>query len=131
MIAEPPLDGGVKVTRTVWLACRAALYFVEQLQGGLLAHVARVGAYLEHRLRAVASRHDFVKEVRGAGLIWGLELTRDAGPVVPLGLARGVVVNRTADKVVRLLPPYVIEEAEIDEAVGRLDAALSDLGASA
>ena len=52
--------------------------------------------------------HPIVKEVRGAGLIWGLELTRDAAPVVPAALARGVVVNRTAETVVRLLPPLVI-----------------------
>ncbi len=62
--------------------------------------------------------------MRGAGLIWGLELSRDAAPVVPAGLAHGVVVNRTAETVVRLLPPLVITEAEADEALNRLDAAL-------
>jgi amino-acid N-acetyltransferase len=44
--------------------------------------------------------------------MWGLELTRDAGPIVPAGLERGVVVNRTAETVVRLLPPLVITETE-------------------
>jgi acetylornithine/succinyldiaminopimelate/putrescine aminotransferase len=56
--------------------------------------------------------------------MWGLELTRDAAPVVPAGLERGVVVNRTAETVVRLLPPLVITEAEVDEGLARLDAAL-------
>ena len=50
--------------------------------------------------------------MRGVGLIWGLELTRDASPVVPAGFANGVIVNRTADTVVRLLPPLNITEAE-------------------
>ena len=50
--------------------------------------------------------------MRGAGLIWGLELTRDAAAVVPAALERGVIVNRTAERVVRLLPPLVITEAE-------------------
>jgi acetylornithine/succinyldiaminopimelate/putrescine aminotransferase len=67
--------------------------------------------------------------VRGQGLIWGLELACDAAPVVPLGLERGVIVNRTAETVVRLLPPLVITEAEVDEGLDRLDAALAALTA--
>jgi acetylornithine/succinyldiaminopimelate/putrescine aminotransferase len=70
-----------------------------------------------------------VKEVRGAGLIWGLELTRDAAPVVPAALARGVIVNRTAENVVRLLPPLVITVEEVDEGLARLDAALGSVEA--
>jgi acetylornithine/succinyldiaminopimelate/putrescine aminotransferase len=57
--------------------------------------------------------------------MWGLELSCDAAPVVPAGLSRGVIVNRTAETVVRLLPPLVITEAEADEALARLDAALA------
>jgi acetylornithine/N-succinyldiaminopimelate aminotransferase len=112
------------------LACRAALCFLDELdKGGLLGHVARVGDYLERGLRSMAAKHPLIKEVRGAGLIWGLELTRDAAPVIKEGLARGVIVNRTAETVVRLLPPLVITETEIDEALGRLDAAFGAVGA--
>jgi len=112
------------------LACRAALCFLGELtEGGLMEHVRRVGRFFEQRLREVAARHAFVKDVRGAGLIWGLELSRDAAPVVPAGLAQGVVVNRTAETVVRLLPPLVITEAEAGEALDRLDAALGAIGA--
>jgi predicted acetylornithine/succinylornithine family transaminase len=108
------------------LACRAALFFLEQLvEGGVLANVERMGRYFQRRLAELAARHPIVKEVRGAGLIWGIELTRDAAPVVPAGLDRRVIVNRTAETVVRLLPPLVITEAEADEALGRLDAALA------
>jgi len=114
------------------LACRAALCFLDELtEGGLLDNVRRVGRLFEQRLRAIAAKHPFVKEVRGLGLIWGLDLSMDASPVVPAGLAHGVVVNRTADTVVRLLPPLVITETEADEALGRLDAALGSLGAGA
>ena len=78
----------------------------------------------------MASPHGtIVKEVRGSGLMWGLELSRDAAPVVPAALAQGVIVNRTAETVVRLLPPLVITETEVDEALGRLDAALGAVGA--
>jgi adenosylmethionine-8-amino-7-oxononanoate aminotransferase len=55
----------------------------------------------------------------------GIELNRDAGPVVPAALAQGVVVNRTAETVVRLLPPLVITIDEVDEGLTRLEAALA------
>ena len=107
------------------LACRAAICVLDQLMsGGLLAQIGRVGRHMEQRVRAIAARHTIVKEVRGAGLMWGLELDRDATPVVPAALARGVVVNRTAERVVRLLPPLVITEDELDEGLNRLDGAL-------
>jgi len=107
------------------LACRAALCFLDELVGGgLLASVGRVGRHFEGRLRALAAAHPIVREVRGTGLMWGLELTRDAAAIVPAALERGVVVNRTAERVVRLLPPLIITEAEVDEGLDRLDAAL-------
>jgi acetylornithine/N-succinyldiaminopimelate aminotransferase len=107
------------------LACRAALVFLDELvDGGLIAHVARVGAHLEASLHALAARQPVIREIRGAGLIWGLELDRPAAPVVDAAIQRGLLVNRTADTVVRLLPPYIITAEEIDEAIGLLDAAL-------
>jgi len=114
------------------LACRAALCVLDELVGGgLLAHIGRVGQHVERRLRAIASsRPSLVKDVRGRGLMWGLELTRDAAAVVPAALERGVGVNRTAETVVRLLPPLVITEADVDEGLARLDAALGAVGAA-
>ena len=107
------------------LACRAALVFLDELvDGGLMAHVARVGAHLEAGLHALAARHPVIREIRGAGLIWGLELDRPAAPVVDAAIQHGLLVNRTADTVMRLLPPYIITAEEIDEAIGLLDAAL-------
>ena len=113
------------------LACRAALCVLGEIfDGGVGENVKRVGLHFEKRLKALASSHGtLVKEVRGSGLMWGLELSRDAAPVVPAALAQGVIVNRTAETVVRLLPPLVITEAEVDEALGRLDAALGAVGA--
>ena len=107
------------------LACRAALVFLEELvDGGLMSHVARVGAHTEAGLHALASRHPFIREIRGAGLMWGLELDRPAAPVVDAAIQQGLLVNRTAETVIRLLPPYIITTEEIDEAIGLLDAAL-------
>ncbi len=107
------------------LACRAALAVMDTLEHGLLEHVRRVGPVFADGLRAVAQKHPMVVEVRGAGLMQGLVLDRDATPVVPAALERGLIVNRTAERVVRMLPPYVISDAEIVEALSRLDAALS------
>ena len=113
------------------LACRAALVFLEELVGGgLLAHVGRVGAYLQAQLRTLAGRHPIVKEVRGSALMAGLDLHKDAAPVVAAALERGLIVNRTSETVVRMLPPFVITEADIDDALTRLDAALSAVEAS-
>jgi acetylornithine/N-succinyldiaminopimelate aminotransferase len=114
------------------LACRAALCVLDEMVGGgLLAHVGKVGRHMEQQLKAIAAKHAIVKDVRGRGLMWGLDLTRDAGPIVPAALERGVVVNRTAETVIRLLPPLVITEAEVDEGLDRLDAALGAVGANA
>ncbi len=112
------------------LACRAGLCFVDELNGGLIAHVGEIGRYFEERLNAMATRRTIIKEVRGQGLMWGLELTRDAAAVVPAGLERGVIVNRTAETVVRLLPPLVITEQDADEALNRLEAALAAVEAT-
>jgi acetylornithine aminotransferase/acetylornithine/N-succinyldiaminopimelate aminotransferase len=114
------------------LACRAALCVLDELVGGgLLVQIGRVGRHFEQKLRAIAaSRPALVKEIRGGGLMWGVELTQDAAAVVPAALERGVVVNRTAETVVRLLPPLVITEADVDEGLDRLDAALGAVGAA-
>ena len=110
------------------LACRAALVVLEELMdNGLMAHVAAMGRVFETGLRAIAARRRNIREVRGAGLMWGVELTHDATAIVPAGLKRGVIVNRTAETVVRLLPPYVITEADAHTALDRLDAAIGDI----
>jgi predicted acetylornithine/succinylornithine family transaminase len=100
------------------LACRAAVFFLEQLMdNGLLEHVNAVGAHFERRLRALALKHPAIVEVRGVGLMRALQLWSDAMPIVDEARARGLLVNRTDEKVVRMLPPLTISEAEIDRAV--------------
>ena len=112
------------------LATRAAAYFLEQLtDGGLLAHVRSVGDHFERRLRALALKHPVIVETRGAGLMRGLELRIDALPVVDQAREKGLLVNRTHEKVVRMLPPLTIEAADIDRAVEILDGVLANVGA--
>jgi acetylornithine/N-succinyldiaminopimelate aminotransferase len=104
------------------LACRAALFFLEQLMDhGLLDHVREAGAHFERRLRALALKHPVIEEVRGAGLMRGLQLKIDATPIVDGARERGLIVNRTSEKVVRMLPPLNIDTADLDRAVEILD----------
>lgn len=108
------------------LACRAALVFLEELvDNGLMDHVARMGDYAAEQFSVLASRHPIVRDVRGHGLIWGIELDRPALPVVDAARERGLLINRTSDTVIRLLPPYIITPRELDEGVALLDAALT------
>ena len=109
------------------LACRAALVCLDQLTNGLMEHVKKTGTHLEAKLREMQNRHPAIVEVRGAGLMWGLELTMDAAAVHEAAIRQGVLVNRTAGKVIRLLPPLIITEAELDRALGLLDAAFSEV----
>lgn len=114
------------------LSCRAALVFLEQLMdSGLIARVRSVGAHLEVLLRALGAQCPVVAEVRGAGLMWGLELIIDAAPAVMAALERGLLVNRTDARVVRLLPPLNIEPADLDRAVEILEDVLTGMKASA
>lgn len=118
------------------LAMRSALYVLEQLTGtteavpyaggGLIGHVREVGAVFGDRLEGLRSKHPVVQGVRGAGVMRGLELSIDAQPVVEGALKAGLIVNRTAERVVRMLPPFTVTVAEIDEAVGILDRVLAD-----
>jgi len=107
------------------LACRAALVFLDALEGGLQQSVRRVAEHLSVRLRELAVRHAaVVKEVRGAGLIAAVDLTFDAADVVTAAFERGLLLNRTATTVIRMLPPFIVTEADVDEAMGILDASL-------
>ncbi len=105
------------------LACRAALVFLDTVDENLRASMAAVSAHLFGGLRALAARHpEAVTEVRGAGLIAGLDLKNDASPVVNAALERGLLVNRTSTTVIRMLPPYIVTTAEVDEALEILEA---------
>jgi acetylornithine/N-succinyldiaminopimelate aminotransferase len=105
------------------LSTRAALYVLDELDK-LEPHIKEAGALFEQRLLALKAQHKVISEVRGAGLMRGLELAVDAAPVVEAALKSGLLVNRTAERVVRMLPPLTVTAAEIEEATRILDGAL-------
>ena len=109
------------------LACRAALVFLDALTaGGLQEHVRTVGAQFGAGLCELAGRHAVIREIRGAGLMWGIDLHVDAARFVEAALRRGVLINRTSTTVIRLLPPFVITAAEVAESLSQLDAILAE-----
>ncbi len=112
------------------LACRAALVFLDELgvpgSGGVMDHVRKVSAHFDTRLAELKAKHARIVDVRGAGVIRGIDIGEDAGWVVPAALERGLLVNRTSTSVIRLLPPFIIVEQHIDDAVAILDAILQE-----
>jgi acetylornithine/N-succinyldiaminopimelate aminotransferase len=98
------------------LACRVALEYLAIIEEErLLENVRRVGAYLLEQLKALTSRHASVLEVRGRGLIQGLQLAIPARPIVEEGLVEGVLFNSTQDSVLRFLPPFLLQEKHVDK----------------
>jgi acetylornithine/N-succinyldiaminopimelate aminotransferase len=100
------------------LACRVALEYLAIIEEEkLLENVMRVGAYLQEQLKSLAGRHSAVREVRGRGLIQGLQLDIPARPIVEEALAEGVLFNSTQDSVLRFLPPFLLQEKHVDKGV--------------
>ncbi|NCW99853.1 MAG: aminotransferase class III-fold pyridoxal phosphate-dependent enzyme, partial [Betaproteobacteria bacterium] len=103
------------------LAMRAALTTLKTIEDeGLLDHVHRVGAYLHERLSDGLSGLAGVVDIRGRGLMLGIELDRPSAPLVRQGLDQGIVFNVTADSVVRLLPPLIFDQHDVDYLLDRL-----------
>ena len=106
------------------LVCRAALVFLNALDAGLIDRVERAGTRLLAGLRSLADAYRAIGEIRGSGLMWGIDVEEAvAERMVLAALDQGLVINRTAGTVIRLLPPLTISDAEIDIALTRLGAA--------
>ena len=93
------------------LACRASMVVVRRVRE-LLPQVQRVGEYFKRKLQELG-----VGKVRGRGLMLGLELERNCSELVQKALEKGLVINCTAEKVLRLVPPLIVEEKHIDQAI--------------
>jgi len=103
------------------LACAAALAVLDTLVAdGLCANAARMGERLLQGLRTRLAGIPGVVEVRGRGLMVGVELREPCGHLVQAALEQGLLINVTADNVIRLLPPLVIQAAEVDQIVDTL-----------
>jgi acetylornithine aminotransferase len=98
------------------LVCVAAQTTLEVIErDGLLEHARRMGDLLKAELQRGLTGVAGVKDIRGEGLMLGVELDRPCGDIVKRALAAGLITNVTADRVIRLLPPLVIKEAEVKQ----------------
>jgi acetylornithine aminotransferase len=97
------------------LACAAALAVLRVLlEGRVLDHARRMGEYLSKGLSECKERHHNVRDVRGLGLLQGMEVEIDAKTVVGDCLKRGLLINAAGERVLRFIPPLIITQAEID-----------------
>jgi len=95
------------------LACTAGLSTLNILeQDKLLAHADSLGRFIQQSFTTAFQGVNGVKEIRGQGLMIGIELDKPCGDLVKLALAKGLLINVTADSVIRLLPPLVMTQGE-------------------
>ena len=92
-----------------------------------LDNVKAQGEYLQAALQDMQARHpDLIKEIRGRGLIWGIETLPKAADIVNAGYEEGIIITVAGDNIVRLVPPLSIEKVHIDELIGKLEVALQE-----
>lgn len=109
------------------LACAAGLNTLNILeQDGLLAHTEQIGKFIRDGLSASLQGVNGFKEIRGQGLMIGIELDKPCGDLVKQALAKGLLINVTADTVVRLLPPLILSQAEAQQMIDILSPLIKD-----
>ncbi len=108
--------------------CQAALAVLRQLTPSVLSDVKRLGTLIRREISGWRNELPFIKNVRGAGLMIGVELDRPGAAVVPAALEKGLLVNCTADTVIRLLPPFVLSRTETMRGLALLKSVLKTFG---
>jgi len=105
--------------------CKAALAVLRAIKKEkLLANAQKMGEYISLLLNALKDRYEVIKDVRGLGLMLGVELNIEGKAIVEKCMSKGLLINCTHEKVLRLMPALNIKKKEIDKAVSILDEAL-------
>jgi acetylornithine/N-succinyldiaminopimelate aminotransferase len=108
------------------LACSVGAAVLKTLvQGGALKNCVKMGRLLRDRLEALKDRFRFIRDVRGQGLILGMEIDRDGGKIVEDCLKAGLLINCTAHSVLRFIPPLIVGKKEIDQGLSILESILA------
>jgi acetylornithine/N-succinyldiaminopimelate aminotransferase len=108
------------------LICAVALEFLNTVEDEkLLENVRERGAELKSELEKLQERFDFIREVRGEGLILGLDLSIEGGPIVEAALRQGLIINCTHEHILRFLPPFVIRAKQVQEFLSTLSKVLA------
>jgi acetylornithine/N-succinyldiaminopimelate aminotransferase len=106
------------------LACAVAITVIDTIrQTKLLAHINDTGAFFRTKFQALAASHDCIVDVRGMGLMIGIELNSAdlAKQVAAQMMERRIIINRTSETVLRFLPPYILEREHVETAINALD----------
>ncbi|HKW90229.1 MAG TPA: aspartate aminotransferase family protein [Candidatus Acidoferrales bacterium] len=107
------------------LVCAAALEFLITVEDErLIENIATQSAALRLALEKLQQRYDFIREIRGEGLILGLDLAIEGAPIVEEALRRGLIINCTHEHILRLLPPFIIRARQIREFLAKFETAL-------
>ena len=110
------------------VACRLGLAVLDEIEASaLLAKVTTLGEWFGGQLRSLQARMPLIVDVRGLGMIWGIELDRAAKPVVAELLARGFVCGTARENVIRLLPPYIVPKKALSEFIAALENVLASI----
>jgi acetylornithine/succinyldiaminopimelate/putrescine aminotransferase len=108
------------------LACSVGAAVLETLlQGGALKNCVKMGRILREGLQALKQRFRFIREIRGQGLILGMELEQDGGKIVEECLKAGLLINCTAHTVLRFTPPLIIEKKDVERGLAVLESVLA------
>ncbi len=107
------------------LACRVALEFFDILDK-LMPQMNRVGAYFREKLLGLQAKHETVRQVRGQGLMLGMEMHEPCGNLVTAAMNEGLLINCTHGTTLRFLPPYILTESDVDEGIAILDKVIGD-----
>jgi acetylornithine aminotransferase/acetylornithine/N-succinyldiaminopimelate aminotransferase len=108
------------------LTCATGLTFLETMERKhLLANVQKRGAELKAGLKKLAAKFDFIREIRGEGLIIGIDLDVDGAPYVAEALKQGLLINCTHDHILRLLPPYILTAQQVKEGLSKIESVLA------
>lgn len=116
------------------LACAVAIAVLDTMQReNMLAHIQTVGEFFKSKLQDLAARHDCIVDVRGTGLMLGIEINSAelAKQAAAQMMERRIIINRTSETVLRFLPPYILERKHVEIAVNALDEILKSLAAYA
>jgi predicted acetylornithine/succinylornithine family transaminase len=111
------------------LACAVALAVQREIEKlGIVEHVAVVGRYFTERLADLQKRQPIIREVRGRGLLIGVELQREVAQDVLVRLReRGLIANALSARTLRFVPPLIVSQEEVDEALDILEAVLAEV----
>jgi acetylornithine/succinyldiaminopimelate/putrescine aminotransferase len=111
-----------------FLSCAASCVVLKRLlEGDLLSHVESVGTYFKKQLQQLSNDFSVVKEVRGLGLMLGMELTCEVRPIIDECMKNGMLIVQAGTHVLRFVPPLIIEKEDVDTVIAILRSVLSQV----